>query len=166
MCNSFQKCVHIYVEEFLSVVWMAPLLTQTWRLWVALSVLLYFNRLTGTRDENNFLLVYLRDSYSNYGNLTRPNFHIFSVSSLIRVLSLHFTAPFHQPKYHIQAVWWMRRIKTENYQSKAVWEFKSDQPLVYFCIITDSQHCFAITYQEKKKKKEIQDDLKFSLETK
>lgn len=59
----------------------------------------------------------------------------------------------------------MRRIKTENYQSKAVWEFKSDQPLVYFCIITDSQHCFAITYQEKKKK-EIQDDLKFSLETK
>lgn len=86
MTNSFQKHAREHAEEFegfVSVVWIAPLLTQTQGHWAALSVLLDFNRLKGTGDENNFLLVYLRDSYSNYGNLTRPNLHIFSVSSLI-----------------------------------------------------------------------------------
>lgn len=164
MSNSFKKyvCVCVYVEEFLSVVWMAPLLTQTQRLWVALSVLLYFNRLTGTGDENNFLLVYLRDSYSNYGNLTRPNFHIFSVSSLIWVFSLHFTTPLHQLKYHIQTVWWMRRIKSKLRTMEAVGEFKSEQPLAYFYILTRDSQRFVLPLHTRKET-HTQDDLDFFL---
>lgn len=131
----------MYVEELPPVVWMAPLLTQTQGLWVALSVLLHFNRLPGTRDENNFLLVYLRNSYSNYGNLSQTNFHIFSASSLIWIFSLCFTIPFHQPKYHIQTVWWMRRNTTKLKIIHLEWEFKNYQsPLYFFTIIKSSQH--------------------------
>lgn len=125
------KNVCMYVKELPSVVWMAPLLTQTQGLWVALSVLLYFNRLPGTGDENNFLLVYLRNSYSNYGNLSQTNFHIFSASSLIWTFSLCFTTPFHQPKYHIQTVWWMRRNTTKLKIIQLEWEFKNYHSPLY-----------------------------------
>lgn len=152
-CVTLSKNVYVYVEELLSVVWMAPLLTQTQGLWVALSVLLYFNRLPGTGDENNFLLVYLRNSYSNYGNTSQTNFHIFSVSSLIWVFSLHFTTPFHQGIYHIQTVWWMRRNTTKNGNHPSrmiIFEFLISSVFLYHHKKL-STPCLATSYQGRKK---------------
>lgn len=171
MRNSFQNHAEGF-EEFLSVVWMAALLTQTQGHWAALSVLLDFNRLKGTGDENNFLPVYLRDSYSNYGNLTRPNFHIISVSSLIWVFSFHYTICLHQLKYPIQTVWWMGRIKSKNYgSSRGSWKW-SLAPCVFLYTSKHSEYSKSIqnTFNtalplHTREERKTQDYFKFSPQT-